>query len=274
MTPRRIRNLTEAARCLCRPCAAGMRGDAGQVNAASAVLDHDQRVDALQEDGVNVHEIGRQDPAGLPGEELFPGRTGASGCRIDPGFVEDLPYRGGRNMVAEPGELALYAPVSTPDYQPRCGSRVSGSRLPWAVVRGDPGWCSPTCARPAAGARPAGSDFILRSATGLRGRSWRVPGYAGSGLTLQWSAGTLEGPASRNKMAKGKSTASTITETAPKPLQLGHRERAIDFRGRHSGGMNYQLRRGVGHGRQSHVHATAGGPGDEDDLTLAPADGG
>ena len=41
--------------------------------------------------------------------------------------------------------------------RPRRGSRVSGSRLPWAAARGAAGWCSPMCGRPAAGARRARS---------------------------------------------------------------------------------------------------------------------
>jgi hypothetical protein len=36
----------EVARCLRRPCAVGVRGDAGQVGAAGAMLDEDQGVDA------------------------------------------------------------------------------------------------------------------------------------------------------------------------------------------------------------------------------------
>ena len=61
-----IRNLTEAARwprsirklraCLCRPRAVGVGGDAGQVNAAGAVLDDDQGVEAPQQHGVHVDE--------------------------------------------------------------------------------------------------------------------------------------------------------------------------------------------------------------------------
>src|ERR1017187_7610752 len=74
-----IRNLTEAARCprsirtlraacvvhaasvgLCRPRGVRVGGDAGQVNAASGMLDDDQGVDTPQEHGVHMDEIGRQ----------------------------------------------------------------------------------------------------------------------------------------------------------------------------------------------------------------------
>jgi hypothetical protein len=36
-------------------------------------LYHEQDVQALQEDGVNVQEVAREDPGGLGGEELPPG---------------------------------------------------------------------------------------------------------------------------------------------------------------------------------------------------------
>jgi hypothetical protein len=38
-----------------------------------------------------VPEIGREDPAGLRGQEPLPGRVGAAGRGIDPGVVQDLP---------------------------------------------------------------------------------------------------------------------------------------------------------------------------------------
>jgi hypothetical protein len=97
--------------CLGCPRAVGVGGDAGQVNAAGAVLDDDQGVDAPEEHGVHVNEIDREDAAGLRGQELLPGRTSAAGRGIDPGVMQDLPYRGGSDLVAEPDELALYPPV-------------------------------------------------------------------------------------------------------------------------------------------------------------------
>jgi hypothetical protein len=51
-------------------------------------------------------------PPGLRGQELFPRRTRAAGRGIDPCVVQDLPYRGGSDLVAEPDELALHPPVS------------------------------------------------------------------------------------------------------------------------------------------------------------------
>src|SRR5450755_1330865 len=63
----------EVARRLGRPRAVRIRGDAGQVNAAGAVLDNDQGVDAPEQHGVHMDEIDREDTAGLRGQELLPG---------------------------------------------------------------------------------------------------------------------------------------------------------------------------------------------------------
>jgi hypothetical protein len=65
-----------------------MCGDPGDVSAAAAVLDHDEDVEAAQEDGVDVGEIDREDRVGLRGQELPPGRSGPSGCRIESAFFK------------------------------------------------------------------------------------------------------------------------------------------------------------------------------------------
>jgi hypothetical protein len=44
------------------------------VSAAGAVLDDDQRVDAPQQHGIDVHEVGCEDAFGLRGQELPPSR--------------------------------------------------------------------------------------------------------------------------------------------------------------------------------------------------------
>ena len=64
--PRSSRKL-RAARVVHAPWA---RGDVGQMDAAGAVLDDDQGVDAPQEHGVHVDEIGREDAASLSGQKL------------------------------------------------------------------------------------------------------------------------------------------------------------------------------------------------------------
>src|SRR2546429_3971061 len=89
-----------------------MGGDAGQVGAAGAVLDDDQGIDAAQQHGAGVNEVGGEDAAGLGRQELLPGRPGAAGRRADSGVVQDLPDGGGGDRVAEPDEFALHAAVS------------------------------------------------------------------------------------------------------------------------------------------------------------------
>jgi hypothetical protein len=93
------------------PRAVRVRGDAGQVNPAGAVLDDDQGIEAPEQHGVHMDEVGREDAAGLCGQELLPGRATAARCGIDPGGMQDLPDRRGSDRVAEPDEFALHPPV-------------------------------------------------------------------------------------------------------------------------------------------------------------------
>jgi hypothetical protein len=41
-----------------------------------------ERVEAAEEDGVDVGEVDGEDRVGLRGEELCPGRPGSAGCGI------------------------------------------------------------------------------------------------------------------------------------------------------------------------------------------------
>ena len=70
-----------------------MGGDPAEVYAAAAVLDHDEHIEAAQEDGVDVGEVDGEDCVGLRGQELAPGRSGPVRGRIDPGGLQDSPYR-------------------------------------------------------------------------------------------------------------------------------------------------------------------------------------
>jgi hypothetical protein len=62
--------------------------DTGEVNAAGAVLDDDQGVDAPEQHGIHMDEIDRKNPAGLRGQDLLPGRPFAAGCGADPGIMQ------------------------------------------------------------------------------------------------------------------------------------------------------------------------------------------
>ena len=89
-----IRNLTVATRCprsirrLRAACVvqepSGFAVMPPRMNAAGAVLDDDQGVEAPQEHSIHVDEIGREDAAGLDGQELLPRRARTARCGVDP----------------------------------------------------------------------------------------------------------------------------------------------------------------------------------------------
>jgi len=66
-----------------------MGGDPGDVHAAGAVLDHDEDVEAAEEDGVDVGEADREDRVGLRGQELSPGGPGPFRCGIVASGLQD-----------------------------------------------------------------------------------------------------------------------------------------------------------------------------------------
>jgi len=72
------------------PGPGGVGGDPGDVHTATPVLDHDEDVEAAQEDGVDVGEVDREDGVGLCGQELCPGWTGPSWRGIESRVVQDL----------------------------------------------------------------------------------------------------------------------------------------------------------------------------------------
>ena len=74
-----------------------MRGDAAQVHPAGTVRDERQRVHALQQHGVHVQEIDREDPGGLGCQELPPRRAGQARRRINARSMKDLPDGRRRN---------------------------------------------------------------------------------------------------------------------------------------------------------------------------------
>jgi hypothetical protein len=63
----------QVAGLLSDPGAGGVGGDPGEAYVAAVVLNHDQDVEATQEDGVDVGEVNGEDRLCLGGEELSPG---------------------------------------------------------------------------------------------------------------------------------------------------------------------------------------------------------
>jgi hypothetical protein len=68
----------QVAGLLGHPAAGRVGGDPREVYPSGGVLDYHEDVEAAQEDGVDVGEVDREDRVGLGGEELSPGRAGAS----------------------------------------------------------------------------------------------------------------------------------------------------------------------------------------------------
>ncbi len=87
-------------------------GDPGQVHAAGAVLDEEQHVQALQEYGIDVEEVDRQDRLRLGVRERPPGLPGPSGRGVNACVFEDLPHCRRGQPAPEPGQLTVDAPVS------------------------------------------------------------------------------------------------------------------------------------------------------------------
>jgi hypothetical protein len=65
----------EVAGLLHSPLAGGVGGDAAQVHPTGAVLDEHQDVQPVQQHGVRVREVDREDPGGPGVQELPPGRA-------------------------------------------------------------------------------------------------------------------------------------------------------------------------------------------------------
>ena len=96
--------------------------------------------------------------SGTHSQELLPGRPGAAGRRVDSGIVKDLPDRGGRDVMAEPHQLALNAAVSP--------GGIFGGDADHELA--DPGGCGRASGASAAGVIPLSCDEA--AAPGEQGR--------------------------------------------------------------------------------------------------------
>jgi hypothetical protein len=61
--------------------------DPGEVHPTGGVLDHDEYVEAAEDDGVDGGEVDREDRLGLRRQELSPGRPDRRGSGIDAGAL-------------------------------------------------------------------------------------------------------------------------------------------------------------------------------------------
>ncbi len=116
----------EVAGLLHCPVPGRVRGDAAQVHPAGTVLDEHQHIYALQQHGIHVQEIDREDPGSLGCQELPPRRAGPTRRRVDARSMQDLPHGRRRNCHAELHELAVDPPVSPQRILPRQADDKAG----------------------------------------------------------------------------------------------------------------------------------------------------
>ena len=76
------------------------------------MFDCDQDVDPLEQDSVHEHEVHGEDGLGLGGKELAPGWTRSMRGGINASVVQNLPHRRGGDVMTEPDQFALHAPMS------------------------------------------------------------------------------------------------------------------------------------------------------------------
>jgi hypothetical protein len=105
------RSMSKIAGLLGHPGSGGMGGAPGVVHAAGGMLDHDEQVEAAQEDGVDVGEIDREDRLGLRRQELSPARAGPVRSEIGVDSSSRSSTRLRRRPVAESDERTLDASV-------------------------------------------------------------------------------------------------------------------------------------------------------------------
>ena len=115
-------------------------------------------------------EAGRHDGRGLGLQgvpaQVCPDRLGAG---VDAGVLQDRPYRGGRKLVAQGGQLAVDAPVS-PSWAHRGARPSTSARRAWlsgAAPERGAGRPAPARRGPACQRSRVGGEMIRRS--------WREP---------------------------------------------------------------------------------------------------
>jgi hypothetical protein len=89
-------------------------GDAEDVNPPAGDFHDEQYVESAQPDGVEVEEVGGQQPGRLGSEEGAPVGVGPARRRAQVCGGQDAADGAGADVVSEAGELALDAAVSPP----------------------------------------------------------------------------------------------------------------------------------------------------------------
>ena len=118
----------EVAGLLHGPLARRARGDPAEMDPAGAMFDEHQDIQSLQQHGVHVQEVDREDPGCLGVQELPPCRGRAAWGGIDACGVQDLPDGGRRGSRAGFRQFAVDPAVSPRRPRDRLGGSPTGCR--------------------------------------------------------------------------------------------------------------------------------------------------
>ena len=94
------------------PRLGGVGGDPGKVHPPGLRLDHEQDAESAEQGGVDAGEVGGDDAGCLGADELEPGWSGPMTGGVDSTGAEDLPHGRRCQLVAEPDEFAVDAPIA------------------------------------------------------------------------------------------------------------------------------------------------------------------
>jgi hypothetical protein len=96
------------------PLPGRMSGHPEDVDPAGLDFDHEEHVQAVQEDRVEVEEVAGQQPVGRGAEERPPQGVRLSGCRANPVAAQDPPHGRLTDPVAQAEEFTVHAAISPP----------------------------------------------------------------------------------------------------------------------------------------------------------------
>jgi hypothetical protein len=128
--------MTRLRACWVAHSAVGGGGDAEDVYPPCGDLHYDQRVQPPQRDGVDMQEVGRQQPGRLRSQEGPPVGVDLAGRRADSAGGEDPADGAGADPVAQTDQFALHPAVPQPGFSR--ASRRTRSRIS-LLIRGRPG---------------------------------------------------------------------------------------------------------------------------------------
>ena len=89
-----------------------MRSRAQDPDPPTGMLDDRQDVQTGAAQGDGLEEVAGEQCIGLGAEEAGPGGSGALGCWVDPGLVQDFPHGGCSDLDTEDEEFAVDAAVA------------------------------------------------------------------------------------------------------------------------------------------------------------------